>query len=275
MPENKRRQRLAPASRREQGRLPTWFILGAMRCGTGAVHRALGSHPGIHASDRKEIRFFDVRYGNGEAWYRRHFPTDTQARALEEQTGHPLPIGESTPAYVFHPAVPARLRRMVPGARLVVLVREPVARAVSHYHLAVRKRWEDLELRGGDRARAGASRRRRGAAARRPGVPQRGAPAPELRLPWPVRTAARALAGAVSRGADPGQKSEDLYAEPDRVLGEICEFIGAPPLPAVQLGWVTRSPKTSVPDDARTLLAERFAEPNARLYELLGRDLGW
>ena len=175
-----------------------------MRCGTGAVHHALGSHPGIHASDRKEIRFFDVRYGNGEAWYRRHFPTDTQARALEEQTGRSLPIGESTPAYVFHPAVPARLKRMVPDARLVVLVREPVARAVSHYHLAVRKRWEDLSFEE--------------AIEREPerlaGVEERQLADPEFRsaahrhlsyvLAWPLRTAARALAGAVSRGADPG-----------------------------------------------------------------------
>ena len=246
-----------------------------MRCGTGAVHRALGSHPGIHASDRKEIRFFDVRYGNGEAWYRRHFPTDTQARPLEEQTAALCRSASRRRPTCSTRRCPPASSAWCPARGSSSSSGNPSHGRSPTDHLAVRKRWEDLSFEE--------------AIEREPerlaGVEERQLADPEF------RSAAHRHLSYVSRGLYARQlerwleqfpaeqiqvqKSEDLYAEPDRVLGEICEFIGAPPLPAVQLGWVTRARRPAFPTTPVPCSRSASPKPNARLYELLGRDLGW
>ena len=119
------------------GALPTFVIVGAMKCGTTALHRMLGAHPDIAMSDPKELNFFfgtappvdaDDHWsaGNwwrGVGWYAAHFPTHAPVR------------GESSPGYTSpdHPHVADRLAATLPDARLVYLVRDPVDRAVSQY----------------------------------------------------------------------------------------------------------------------------------------------
>jgi sulfotransferase family protein len=260
------RRRLAPPDE-EPRRLPTWVVLGAMRCGTGSLHRALRRHPDVHASPRKEIRFFDLRFAKGEAWYRRHFPTEHEARAHEETFGRRLLIGESTPGYLFHPLAPARLKEMLPDAKLVVLVRDPIARAVSHYRLARRKRWEALSL---EEALDREPERLAGTedwsvAHRRQSYVARGLYAEQLDR-WLEHFPTEQILVCTS---------EELFAEPDCTFGQICRFIGADPVPSGQVEWVQRSPRSTVPPEIRARLEKQFAEPNARLYRLLGRDLGW
>jgi Sulfotransferase domain len=246
-----------------------------MRCGTGSVHRALGRHPDVHASGRKEVRFFNLRFAKGEAWYRRHFPTEREARAHLDAFGRPLLIGESTPDYLFHPCAPPRMKEMLPDARLIVLVRDPVARAVSHYHLARRKRWEELSLEhaldreperlAGVEERLLADPGYRSFAHRRQSYVARGRYAEQLER-WLEHFPAEQILVC---------KSEELFAEPDRMFDQICRFIGADPTAWGHVPWVRRSPRSTVPPEIRTRLEKQFAEPNARLYRLLGRDLDW
>jgi hypothetical protein len=118
--------------------LPNLLIIGAMKCGTSALHRYLAVHPEIAMATPKELNFFvgpaelpvdpsawSWHRGNwhrGIAWYRRQF-ADAPVR------------GEASPAYTSpsFPYAAARIGRLIPGARLVYMVRDPVARAVSQY----------------------------------------------------------------------------------------------------------------------------------------------
>jgi hypothetical protein len=117
----------APPGASESGAtLPNLIVIGAMKAGTTSLHHYLGFHPEIQMSEPKELRFF-VAGGNwrrGTDWYRSHFDARAPIR------------GESTPAYTKHPffpGVPERMHEIVPGAKLVYLVRDPIERAVSQY----------------------------------------------------------------------------------------------------------------------------------------------
>jgi hypothetical protein len=111
--------------------LPNLLIVGAAKCGTSALHAYLDHHPDIFMSRRKELQFFNHdRWRERIGWYREQFRSDAPVR------------GESSPAYSmdpWFPDVPERARELVPDARVVYLVRDPVARAVAQYveHVAV------------------------------------------------------------------------------------------------------------------------------------------
>jgi hypothetical protein len=103
--------------------LPTFLIVGAMRSGTTSLTRYLRSHPQVFIAPHKELHFFDFNFGEGEGWYRRHF----------EGVGDELAVGEATPNYLYIAEAMPRIAEMLPGARLIAILRNPVDRAYSHY----------------------------------------------------------------------------------------------------------------------------------------------
>ena len=115
---------------------PSFLIVGAQRCGTTSMYRALSQHPAILKPVlHKGVHYFDINYGQSMSWYRAHFPAAAQARRVERATGCPAVTFESSPFYLLHPLAGERIARDLPGAKLLVLVRDPVERAYSaHAH---------------------------------------------------------------------------------------------------------------------------------------------
>lgn len=116
--------------RRTRPALPTFLVIGAMKAGTSSLHRYLHSHPEIGMSTTKETDFFlpDEPEEHDLAWYRAMFDAGNPVR------------GETSPNYTkrhLFPGVPTRVHALVPDARLVYVVRDPVERAVSHVLHAV------------------------------------------------------------------------------------------------------------------------------------------
>lgn len=106
--------------------LPNLVVIGAQKCGTTSLHYYLNLHPQISMVGSKELNFFlvDRNWPLGVDWYRSHF---TRAAAVR---------GESSPGYTNHPwfpDVPQRMAAILPDARLIYLVRDPIQRIVSHY----------------------------------------------------------------------------------------------------------------------------------------------
>jgi sulfotransferase family protein len=115
---------------------PAFLIVGAQRCGTTSMYRALSYHPAIlKPALHKGVHYFDINYGQPMSWYRAHFPAAAQARRVERATGCTAMTYESSPFYLFHPLAGERIARDLPGVKLLVLVRDPVERAYSaHAH---------------------------------------------------------------------------------------------------------------------------------------------
>ena len=101
-----------------------------MKAGTTSLHDYLDAHPDISMSHPKELNFFsNERYWRkGVAWYERHFRSAVKVR------------GESSTSYTVFPRishVPERMHALVPDAKLIYVVRDPVGRLVSHFVHAV------------------------------------------------------------------------------------------------------------------------------------------
>lgn len=122
-------------------RLPNLIVIGAMRCGTTTMHAALAAHPDISMSSHKELSFFVTgRRGNwdrGLEWYASWFAREAAVR------------GESSPKYTkapIHEGVPERMHGVIPEARLIYMVRDPIARLISDFTVMVSHGWEKRAL---------------------------------------------------------------------------------------------------------------------------------
>lgn len=110
----------------KKGNLPNLIIIGAVKCGTTSLHYYLGLHPQIFMSREKELNF-SVRERNwdkGIEWYRSNFRVNSKIR------------GETSPAYSGYPflkGVPERMHAVIPDAKLIYIVRDPIERIISGY----------------------------------------------------------------------------------------------------------------------------------------------
>lgn len=245
------------------GPLPSVIIPGTMRGGTTSLYRYLAGHPQIAPSIKKEVHYFDLHCGRGDDWYRRQFvrrPGGSAARGFE-----------SSPYYMFEPRVPARVRSLVPDAKLVFLLRDPVERAFSHYQKNRRDGREPLEfaeaIRAEDERLAGEEERMRHDPAYVSRIHQyysyrgRGQYAEQLvrwREHFPEAQTLVLDAAA-------------LYADPRRTLSRVVAFLGLDPWtpPAFEPHNAGRH-GTAPPPEARAMLESHFADHERRLVDLIG-----
>jgi hypothetical protein len=114
--------------------LPDFIILGAARAGTTSLYSWLSAQPQVQPARRKEVHYFAVYYGRGARWYKGQFPIRRSGSIT----------GEASPYLLYHPLAPERAHRDLPDStRFIVLLREPVDRALSNYwHARLHTRWE-------------------------------------------------------------------------------------------------------------------------------------
>jgi len=119
----------------QRRKLPEFLIIGGQRCGTTSMYSYLVQHPDVTPAFIKETHFFDRSYHRGIDWYRTYFATQP---ANGDHPARPKLTGEATPIYLFHPDVPKRVSDALPDVKLIILLRNPVFRAYSHYQMNVR-----------------------------------------------------------------------------------------------------------------------------------------
>ncbi len=258
--------------------LPDFLVIGAQRSGTSSLYKYLEAHPNVVASIRKEIEYFSTDYRLGESWYRAHFPLRSRLRAMEALTGVRPVTFEATPDYLLDPRAVRRAYEMLPDASIVVLLRDPVERAFSHYRHNLRYELESLTF---DDALAAESDRLAGEY-------ERIAADPDYQA-LPLRRHSYVTRGLYARQLRPwldayGEAvtiipSEGLFSDTSGRLAELCEFIGVPPRRQSEYrnySYTDRPPtRPQMSQATREWLTSQFAEPNRQLFELLGRDLGW
>ena len=106
--------------------LPSFLIIGAPRSGTTFLFCSLASHPRINVAQNMELHYFDKSYDKGLAWYQDLFSHCNAGQA----------IGEKTASYFFVPECAERIKRTLGTVKLIVILRNPIERAYSHY-----RRW--------------------------------------------------------------------------------------------------------------------------------------
>ncbi|MGO4257211.1 sulfotransferase [Marmoricola sp. RAF53] len=257
--------------------LPDFLIVGAKRAGTTTLWRMLLEHPQVmpmvpRAQHRKSSDYFVPHHHRGPRWYAGHFPT---AAARHRYAGGARVVcGEASPLYLFDPRVPARVRALLPGVRVVVLLRDPVERAFSHHRERVQQGVEGLTFpdalaaepyrTSGELDRMRADPRHPGTLRDWFGYRERGRYLDQLE-PW-----------YAAFGADQVQVllSEDLYADPGSVVAQVHEHLGVvPQRTAARHENLTRS--SPMPADTRAELRDYYRPHNEALAAFLGRTPRW
>ncbi len=260
--------------------LPDHLIIGAKRGGTSSAYTYLQQHPRVAPAFPSVQRFkgtyyFDKAYEQGEDWYRSHFPTRTARRVRAIGAGGPVVVGEACPYHLVHPLAPVRVGAVMPGCRLLVLLRDPVARAWSHYKANVRAGIEPLPF---DEAIAAEPERLAGEAERlasgevmvslaheRYGYVDQSSYLPALRRWLRVFPREQLWIGV----------SEDMYADPQSAVDAMVGFLGLPPHPLTDTRQYNPSPPKEMSTATRDRLRERLHDHDGALAELVGRPLPW
>jgi hypothetical protein len=283
------------------GRLPNFLIVGAMKSGTTSLAQYLAAHPQAYVAREKEVNFFERGYvwKRGLDWYESRFA----------DAGDALAVGEASPSYMYWPTAIERMASVVPDARLIAILRDPVDRAYSHYlHWRFDQAREDRSFAQAVDAEIAAGPPNRqdyhDAGKDEFDYLVRGIYLPQLER----------ICEHYPREALLVELMDDLKRAPDETFARVCRFLGiddsivpenvgtvANPHHVFRPVWlwrlsvrrnlwrfvpkryrlplVERMGKLVTPDpiepDVRERLNEYYAEHNAALAEWLGRDLPW
>jgi hypothetical protein len=259
---------------------PTFAVVGAKRGGTTSLYNYLLEHPAVAPlfpgrQHIKGIHYFDSEFVRGPRWYRSHFPITISGRQAARPWTAAAIAGEASPYYLFHPLAAQRLATAFPDLRIIVLLRDPVERAYSHYKERVRHDAEPLTF---EAALAAEPARIQGEAERIVREPGYRSSAHEdhsyLAQGRYLDMLPRWFA-LFPRDQFHLVASEDFYADPDRVVNGAWSFLGLEP---ARLQSRTRHNYHPAPDLAaqtRERLCGEFAEHNRELEKLVGFRLPW
>ena len=258
---------------RGAGSLPGFVVIGVQRGGTTTLFATLRRHPAVGDPLRKEIHYFDSAYARPLGWYRSFFPSVQAMRHRGERV-----TGEASPSYVFHPLVPERVAETLPGARFIVMLRDPVARAWSHHSHQTALGNETLSFEEaidaeearlvGEQERIASDPSFAATRFRRVSYLARGDYAPQLER-W---------FSAVGKDRLLVLVSEEFFADPLMSFRGVERFLDLP-------HWENVGPITAryapglatneMSDETRERLRSSFAPKIRRTEELLGRELPW
>jgi hypothetical protein len=220
-------QRMDPGARVA---LPDFCLIGAPKAGTTALHAALAGHPQLYMSAVKEPKYFlcdgqpPRQNGPGDAHSAREWVWRLEDyEALFDAAPEGTRRGESTPLYLADPAAHERMHMLIPDAKLIVTVRDPVDRAYSNWtHL-----WSDGLEPIGDFITACGEEEARVAAGWAPfwqyvGLGRYGEQLQNL-YRWYPREQVHVL------------RYKELVDAPQETLNRICAFLGIDPDVVVEL----------------------------------------
>ncbi len=260
---------------------PDFVIIGTKRGGTTSLFNYLVQHPGVirmfpGSRDLKSTDFF-FRRGQSEAWYRSHFPRRSDRLRRADELGYAPVCGEASPYYCWDPRVAGFARELAPDVKAILLVRNPVKRAWSHFQERVQNGVEPMNF---EDALHMEDERLAGELEKMLEDPtyysstydwysyrSRGEYLPQIEN-WLAHFPREQLLIL---------RSEDLYRETQTTFDRVCGFLGLPTvaMPTQQTFNATWRTSEAPPASARDALQAYFLDHNARLEAFLGTPLDW
>lgn len=233
---------------------PNFIILGAQKAGTSSLYAYLTEHPQILPPLRKELEFWSWKFYHGLDWYFAQFP--------KLPAGGPYQTGEACPNYFDFPDTPKRLASQESKIKFIILLRNPVDRAISHYHhwRKIHQEEDSLELalqKNVQHLKPNSSY---------DSVPknylERGLYADHLRRWFSYFPREQFLI----------VQSEEFYGNPDQTLRQVYQFLGLPHHPLKAYPQYNQGHYPPSEAKTREFLAEFYAPYNRDLAALLGQE---
>ncbi len=239
-------------------RYPHFLVIGTQKGGTTSLQQLLEQHPGVFLPACKEVHYFSLHADKPPSWYAAHY---SKARLGQRR-------GDITPFYMFHPEAPAHIRQLLPKARLIALLRDPVERTLSQFFHARRHGFEQLELEA--------------ALAAEPARLASGDPYSFQKHSYLSRSRYLEQLSRYEALFPSRQllvlRSEDLFKETENVWEQIQNFLRVRkrPLPApLAKANAGKGEASRVNPAIRSLLRHELASTAAGVKKLYGFDWGW
>ena len=250
--------------------LPNFYLVGTQRGGSTSLFIYLLGHDLVQGPRRaKGVHYYDTNFDQSLSWYRSNFPLQSTIDAQRREHGATPAVGEGAPYYLFHPTIPQRIHEVTPEARIIAVLREPLARAISHHNHEVARDNETLPLLEALEAEQG----------RLAGEEERIIADPTY-ISKP-----HIFHGYVARGqyADQVQRYFDLFgrdqvlildsaklkSETEATVRKATDFLGLPPLVGGSFPEYNKRVHDPVDESIREAYGHRFDESNQRLREML------
>jgi hypothetical protein len=263
------REGLTAAGWSGAGALPDFLIIGAQKCRTTFLYHLLCQHPYLVSATKKKVHFFDTIFAEGVQWYRSHFLTPTQ------KDGRKILIGASSPYYIYHPRAAKRVAKVVPQAKLIALLRNPVNRAYSDYNHKFREAREHLSFEEAieakedrlrvDKEKMLANENYHSPRYRKYSYFSRCIYVDQL-VEWDKH---------FDRDRLLVLKSEDFFEDTRESYERVLGFLGLPHWETGASGQRNEGEYEEMNSATRRRLEAYFEPHNKRLYEFLGVDFGW
>ncbi|WP_343987462.1 sulfotransferase domain-containing protein [Terrabacter terrae] len=248
--------------------LPGYLVVGTKRGGSTSLAEWITLHPQVgKVRSGKGTHYFDVNFGRGFRWYTAQFPKVDEGFSL---------VGESSPYYMFHPLSPQRIRAALPDVKIVMCLRDPIARAWSHHAYEVARGHEDESF---ERALDLEESRLVGEEARIVADPQY--QADHWRYHAYLRRGHYAeQVHTFHQLFGPDQvlvvQSEALFADPQGQMDRVFSFLGLAPHRCEQLlARNANKPYGEMTRETFTRLVDHFTPLNHQLYAMPGIDFAW
>lgn len=258
--------------------MPDFLVLGGQKCGTTSLYQYLIMHPFIISAMKKQMHFFDNHYDKGISWYKAHFPSYFYKHYFKHIHKQDFITGEATPYYIFHPLAARRAAKFLPNAKFILVIRNPVERAYSHYHHELRKGTEKLsfeeaiaieqERLSGEREKMLVDEHYYSFNFQRYSYLSRGHYAEQL-IEW-FNYFPRERFFIV--------KSEDMRHNTTQIVQQIFSFLNLPDFSDFHLEkdqYYNVGKYEKMDSKMREKLVEYFKPHNEKLYKLLDRDFNW
>lgn len=256
--------------------LPDYLIIGAAKCGTSSLYEYLVRHPNVDSGVGKEIYFFDLNYNKGTNWYRTFFPFSFQ-RTISKIFAEKFVVGEATPRYLDHPYAPQRIKKIIPNVKLIILLRNPIDRAYSHWNMMVGHKRENFSF---EDAIKNEKKRISGLFEKMEkdesyysreyywyGYLDRGIYVKKIKKWMEIFPKNQFLI----------LKSEDLFTDPSEIFKRTQKFLDIPISNLSEYGSFRKGvyKNSSMEPKTRKELNEFFQPYNDELYKLIGQNFAW
>ena len=259
--------------------MPDFLIAGTKRGGTTSLWNNLLRHPQVigmypQIRGRKSSDFFFAADQHSLSWYRSHFPSALHRRARSRRAGDAV-SGEASPYYMYGPHCPQLIRAAAPDTKIIILLRDPVARAYSHYQERRQQGVEDLDFEAALAAEEGRLAPDDARWATDPSYYSEAHDFFSYRSRGVYLPQVQRVLQAFPREQVLIMRSEDFTENYQAAFDEVSGFLG---LDRHDLGLAehhNRIPRSPMSERTRADLAAYYRPHNEALEEFLGRDFGW
>jgi len=246
---------------KEQLSAPNFLIIGQAKCGTSSLYKYLTQHPQILPAIEKEIRFWSHNFTKGLDWYLAHFP----AISAEQN----FLTCEATPGYLDSREAALSVFREFPRMKLIVLLRNPVDRIVSHYYMCAKQNRDNRSVEkailSGLKVMTTKSNGNSAHNVNFNNYLKRSQYIEPLRRWMELFPKKQFLI----------LRSEDLFITPATTINQVFEFLEVEPYQLQEYPKKNSGSYPPIPESIRRTLSDYFLPYNQQLEEYLDRKFNW